>query len=111
VVVPKKQSEDRYGSVIIDDASRITEFVEKGMHAGGKYINAGVYIFNKAVFEGLLLPKVFSLEQDFLSKSKLDMYAFIFNGSFTDIGTPESYRSFIDSMKSGGFKDFYDSKT
>lgn len=103
-VVPRRHNESRYGGVTLDANCRIIRFVERSLN-DGEYSNAGVYVFNKSAFERPL-PAAFSLERDFLPKADLTMYAFVFSGSFVDIGTPESYRSFAEHVESGKFMDF-----
>ena len=85
----------RYGVAIIDSNSRITKFVEKPRQAISQLVNAGIYIFEPEVIEVLrsygqenlkislhLLPKLLE---------KYDIYAYVHDGYWFDIGTPEDY--------------------
>lgn len=81
----------RYGTVLFDDTSRITHFVEKrACHKG--YINGGVYVMNRTLFDDFAIDK-FMIEKDFLEKYVNDkkFYAFPSDGYFIDIGIPEDY--------------------
>jgi D-glycero-alpha-D-manno-heptose 1-phosphate guanylyltransferase len=81
----------RYGTVRLDTEKRVSGFLEKtGSDARG-LINAGVYVFNRAIFDWI--PKgPASLERDvFPSVLNLGVYAFPQDGIFIDIGTPDDY--------------------
>lgn len=81
----------RYGTVNFDDSYKITQFMEKKTcHKG--FINGGVYILNRSIFDGMIQDK-FMMEKDFLEKyvgSKV-FKAFPCDGYFIDIGIPEDY--------------------
>jgi len=84
---------DRYGLVRIDNDKKITGFEEKGYHEKGM-INGGVYMLNKTCLNRLKLPDKFSFERDFLEKSfnQLNMFGFIQDTYFIDIGVPDDYK-------------------
>lgn len=83
----------RYGTVRLED-QRIVGFEEKRYQAEG-LINGGVYLLNQTLFDGLgkSLPSRFSFETDFLEVylQQLQVYGFIANGYFIDIGVPDDY--------------------
>lgn len=83
---------DRYGSVDIDNDGRITGFNEKAFRNEG-LINGGVYMINKALFGKLDLPAKFSFEKDVMecSTDKLNIYGFVQNSYFIDIGIPSDF--------------------
>jgi len=95
-----KKRDNRYGTMVIDMNHRIVEFFEKESPLGKDlFISCGVYIINKTVFNNVSID-TFSLERDFLAKStNLLMYAYVFKGSFIDIGTPKSYQEFIKMVE------------
>lgn len=102
VALKKLKNAERYGKVKIDEDFKIIEFIEKGSKQEG-YINGGVYLVNKTMFEKLTLPKVFSFEKDFLEKYYKDFrfYGLAFDSYFIDIGVPEDYeRAKIEIAKS-----------
>jgi D-glycero-alpha-D-manno-heptose 1-phosphate guanylyltransferase len=83
---------NRYGAVKLDHHNRIIEFSEKKHQITG-YINGGVYIIERNIFENLGLPKKFSFENDFLGKeiNKKNIFGKIIDSYFVDIGLPEDY--------------------
>ena len=83
----------RYGAVEIDEKFDVRGFREKEVKGEG-YINAGIYVLRKSVFEEVDLGDRFSFEQDFLGKTigSLAMKGFPFKGIFIDVGTPEDFR-------------------
>lgn len=90
---------DRYGSVELKD-NRIVYFNEKKYCKSG-YINAGVYILNKNIFNNIDLPIKFSFE-DFLALNlnKLKIGGKVFEDSyFIDIGIPSDYQKAIKDFK------------
>lgn len=90
----------RYGKVSIDENNKILQFNEKMPNQTG-YINGGIYLFKKDIFDKFDLADKFSLEADFFTKyiDKLDIKAFKSNEYFMDIGIPEDYFKFIEDIK------------
>ncbi|KZN37630.1 hypothetical protein N474_05230 [Pseudoalteromonas luteoviolacea CPMOR-2] len=83
----------RFGALTIDpDSGLITEFLEKGKQGAG-YINAGVYLINKAEFLASTATTPFSFEQ-YLSEfaASKSLYSQCYRAEFIDIGTPEDYQ-------------------
>ena len=81
----------RYGNV--DCAGdTIIRFNEKKFCSEG-LINGGLYIINRAFFESLKLPEVFSVEADVLEKYAGSSFlkCMVFDEPFIDIGIPEDY--------------------
>jgi len=82
----------RYGKVEIS-GNRIVEFKEKLHHQSG-YINGGIYLVKRDIFEGLSFDNFFSMEKDFFEKNNdynIEIDVFISDGYFIDIGIPEDY--------------------
>lgn len=92
--IKKMYDFDRYGKVILEK-NRVVNFVEKEFSSLG-FINGGVYIIRKNIFDGYL-DKKFLFEQDFLEKklSNINIYSYIDKGYFIDIGVPEDYQKAI----------------
>ncbi|MCR5786362.1 MAG: D-glycero-beta-D-manno-heptose 1,7-bisphosphate 7-phosphatase [Acholeplasmatales bacterium] len=90
----------RYGKVEIDDNRNILSFNEKAPNQTG-YINGGIYLFKKNVFDKFILPAKFSLESDFFTKyiNELTIKAFKSSDYFMDIGIPEDYFQFAKDIK------------
>jgi NDP-sugar pyrophosphorylase family protein len=93
LVVKAMEETGRYGRVVLGDDGRVLSFEEKREGAGPGYINAGVYLFERRLFDDVPGETVVSLERDllprFLGKG---VYGYVTEGKFIDIGTPESYR-------------------
>lgn len=86
------QDVSRFGVVEIDDrTSQVTRFSEKH-RSGAGLINAGVYLINRDVVEGI--PRgVASFERDVLpGLIGRGLQGFISRGMFVDIGVPEDYQ-------------------
>jgi D-glycero-alpha-D-manno-heptose 1-phosphate guanylyltransferase len=91
----------RYGSVEIDEDHRVTGFTEKCSASKPGYINGGIYILRKDIFNSLNLPDKFSMEKDFLEVyyDTLKIGGFPSSGYFLDIGIPEDYEKAQNDLK------------
>lgn len=92
IAVKEMTNFDRFG-VVKFNKDRITRFEEK-KYAEKGFMNTGIYIMNKDIFENKIEDKSFSIENDYLSKyiDKDKISPFIFAGEFIDIGIPEDYQ-------------------
>lgn len=88
---------DRYGAVSIDKNQAVTAFEEKKFYKSG-FINGGVYALNTTRFLKENLLERFSFEKDYLEKivdrnkdGEPDLFGFIQDCYFIDIGIPEDY--------------------
>lgn len=81
----------RYGALEVEHG-RIRGFAEKGRRGSG-LINAGAYLLDPALLTHCGLPAAFSFESDFLvpAVKTLRPLAYLTNGLFIDIGTPDDY--------------------
>lgn len=84
----------RYGRVQTRESGRVVRFDEKGQDAGPGWINAGIYLLDRSLFddspqaEGAML----SLERDLLPRWIAGgLGGCPCRGKFLDIGTPESF--------------------
>jgi NDP-sugar pyrophosphorylase family protein len=81
----------RFGTVHVDSLNRVSGFSEKTGSTLPGIINAGMYIFDRAVLEQIPQGPS-SLERDLFPKLLTQgMYALEQDGIFIDIGTPEDY--------------------
>lgn len=86
------ENANRYGRVNILSDNTILSFEEKIERKESGLINAGMYLFNRELFNNIPDNKVLSLERDLLpTMIKNRSYGFICNGKFIDIGTTESF--------------------
>jgi NDP-sugar pyrophosphorylase family protein len=89
-VVPVENA-GRYGTVFVDATNRVSKFVEKTGYDSPGLINAGVYVFNRDLFQHISDGQV-SLEKDvFPQLLDMGVYAMQQQGLFIDIGTPTDY--------------------
>lgn len=88
------QQFERYGRVSIDESHVITGFHEKQFCADG-LINGGVYVVRRSRLDLSALPERFSFEKDVFEPHvhERDLYGFVSEGFFIDIGIPEDYRN------------------
>ncbi len=90
-----------YGSLVMDDDSRILQFLEK-QDKGGQFINAGRYCFSQDVFDVMPDTPKFSMEYDvFPALIEEGLYGFKTQGEFFDIGTPERYQKAMEFFQHG----------
>lgn len=92
LVLKSMENFDRYGVVELNPDATISSFKEKQFYPKG-YINGGIYILNKEIFELDAFPEKFSFETDYLQKyySQRKIYGMVQDGYFIDIGIPEDY--------------------
>jgi D-glycero-alpha-D-manno-heptose 1-phosphate guanylyltransferase len=64
IVVKKIEKTDRYGFVKLDGNHRIVSFEEKSKAVSQGYINTGVYIFKRNIFDTVRENQVISLEKE-----------------------------------------------
>jgi len=84
----------RYGSVEIDDQSRVTRFIEKDSLGAPGWINAGIYLIRRNLLLSIPAHRPVSLERDMLAAwIGRGLYGCFHQGRFIDIGTPEAYAS------------------
>ncbi len=91
MAVLRMKNEMRYGTVQVSPDGRVSGFMEKSAAGSHGFVNAGIYVFNRKIFDHIPDgPR--SLERDIFPKV-LDqgVYASEQHGVFIDIGTPEDY--------------------
>lgn len=83
----------RYGKLQIDEKDgRIESFHEKSQRKERGFVNAGVYLMKRSLLDSFASETVFSLEKDvFPQLTEKKMYTCKMNGTFIDIGTPNSF--------------------
>lgn len=100
IALKKMYNFDRYGSIEIYKNGIIKKFTKKREMKSG-FINAGVSLVKKDIFDDHELRKNFSFE-NFLEKNynHLSISTILFENYFVDIGVPDDYNKFIkDSVK------------
>lgn len=96
---------DRYGSVEINNKSKITQFNEKVFTEYG-LINGGIYYLSKDIFSAMSLPDTFSFEKEILEKSitNLNIFGYPFDNYFIDIGIPTDFQKANIDFKNERFE-------
>jgi len=91
MAVVRMKNQMRYGTVEVTTGNRVSGFREKNEGNLTELVNAGIYVFNRRIFEHIPEGPA-SLERDVFPKL-IDhgVYALEQNGLFIDIGTPEDY--------------------
>lgn len=81
------------GQAWVDDKGMMTAFQYPGREEAG-FVSMGAYIVAPEIFTTFDMPEVFSFETDFKQPHMhlLKPQAFICDGHFLDIGTPERYQ-------------------
>jgi len=94
---------ERYGVVQLDSEMRITAFEEKKHYETG-LINGGVYVINKTALTDKNLPEKYSFEKDYFEAfvHEGNMYGFVTDGYFIDIGIPSDYEQAQRDFKTLG---------
>jgi D-glycero-alpha-D-manno-heptose 1-phosphate guanylyltransferase len=93
LVLARVADVSRFGQVVLGAGARILRFAEKGTRRVEGWINAGIYLLDRALLGELPADTPLSLERDLLPKwvGEGHVYGFRSLGRFLDIGTPESY--------------------
>lgn len=88
------QQFDRYGSIELDAQQKITAFHEKQYCENG-LINGGIYLTSVHFLKNLALPEKFSFEKEVLEPGVAagQLYGFVSDTYFIDIGIPEDYEA------------------
>jgi mannose-1-phosphate guanylyltransferase len=83
-----------FGLVSIDGGSRVLEFREKPTELVGGLVNAGTYVLDPSVLEGVPIGPPASIEREVfpaLIASGAPVHGFVSNDYWMDLGTPEKY--------------------
>ena len=93
IAVKHMTDTSRYGLVVADQNGKIVEFREKDKLSTGGWINGGIYLIKKTVFDTFQQQK-FSIENDVFKVSceNIHLHAFQTDAFFLDIGIPADYR-------------------
>lgn len=93
IAVTRAHDVRRFGVVDIDSDNRVRDFVEKPSREGPGYINAGVYVFSEEAIRQIEVGRKQGIGRDLMPRllKAGDVYAYIHNGVWNDIGLPEDY--------------------
>jgi NDP-sugar pyrophosphorylase family protein len=92
LMLAKVNDTSRYGTVEMDTNGRITAFIEKRPESTSGYINAGVYLFRRAMLEQFPSGPS-SMERDLFPVwlRERSMMGWVTEAEFIDIGIPTDY--------------------
>lgn len=96
-----------YGSVPIDHEGRILQFVEKSENPPSRLINAGCYIFTRAIVDAIPQGQIVSVERETfpnLLAEKKRLWSFTSNEYWIDIGTPAALKKASVDLLTGLFR-------
>lgn len=93
IVLREVEDVSRYGSVAIGDNGMITLFSEKQAAVGRGFINGGIYLIDRKLFDKYPQSQKFSFEKDLMTRyyTQEMFYGMPSDGYFIDIGIPEDY--------------------
>lgn len=93
LVLRRVDNVSRYGAVRCNEQGRVVSFLEKNASSEPGYINGGIYLLKKALFEGFHLGGPFSFETDILQSryNQTPFFGYSSDAYFIDIGVPEDY--------------------
>jgi len=95
IMVTQVTEPSKYGVVVYDEVTgKINRFMEKPQIFVGNKINAGMYLFNKAILNRIPLRPT-SIETDVFPVMATDgqLYAMELQGFWMDVGQPKDYLS------------------
>lgn len=95
LVLTEVPDTSRFGQVEISRDGRVERFLEKQEAGGTGWINAGIYLIDRALVEQIPTGRAVSLEREIFPGWSRDqmLRALPGRGAFLDIGTPDSYRA------------------
>ncbi len=92
IVLAEPQPGQEYGTIVVDENQRVISFREKKECQENMFVNGGIYLMKRDVFECMPETARFSLENNFFPKILSEgCYGFRTNAQVIDIGTPERY--------------------
>lgn len=102
IALTKVKEKSRFGNVQINEKFQIIEFTEKE-NVRGDLINGGIYYFEKNNFDWNVFPEKFSIEKEFFPQimKKNNVFGFVSDSYFIDIGTMEDYKRFENDISCG----------
>jgi len=95
IVLAKVDDPSRYGVAVLDEDSRIINFVEKpkSEEAPSNLVNAGIYVFEPEALRYIPKKAPSKLARDLIPRLVNDklVYGYVYHGIWGDIGVPKDY--------------------
>ena len=99
MALTESKDTNRFGIVELGHGNKITAFMEKSPSTSSSLVNAGIYIFNKTIFDDVPANRHVSLEKEILPRYvNKNFFGLKIGTFFIDIGTPSSYRLVKDGI-------------
>ncbi len=90
IVLAVMEKVSDYGTIKVNEVCRVVSFNEKAVIRGSALVNAGIYLFDRAILRLIPSGQKYSLEYNlFPSILHSDVYGYITDKEFIDIGTRE----------------------
>ena len=108
VVLVRVREPSRFGLVELNHENLITDFIEKPkvVLSDSAWVNAGIYVLSPKVLKRIRAGRSVSLEKDIfpkLAKERM-VYAFKYNGYWSDVGTQSDYVKVCRDILTGTLK-------
>jgi NDP-sugar pyrophosphorylase family protein len=108
IVLTPVENPTAYGLVETDPAGNITRFLEKPKpeEITTNHINAGIYVLEPDTFDRIPSEVAWSIERSYfpsLIERRETFVAYVYNGYWIDIGTPEKYTQVHRDIMDGRF--------
>jgi D-glycero-alpha-D-manno-heptose 1-phosphate guanylyltransferase len=92
MTIVEVENASRFGRVVLGKDGKVVSFLEKKSDGEAGYINAGIYLFQRDLFNDVVTDVPVSLERDLMPLFiRKGVHGFVTKGKFIDMGTPESY--------------------
>jgi NDP-sugar pyrophosphorylase family protein len=106
LILTKSEDPRRFGAVCFDKDNKVLAFQEKPDTDQAHFINAGIYLIEKTIIDGIPADQPVSLERDMFPEfCNGALYAMVQDEPLIDIGTPDSWKqadAFFEKLNSGG---------
>ena len=109
IVLTPVENPSAYGLVETDGQGNIQRFIEKPepQQITTNYINAGIYVLEPDTFDRIPSEVAWSIERSYfpsLIERGETFVAYLYDGYWIDIGTPEKYKQVHQDIMDGRFK-------
>ncbi len=109
MILTKVKDPLEYGVVVTDDENKVTRFIEKPAwsRAYSDTVNTGIYIFSKEIFKYIPQNEPCDFSKNIfplLMENGKDIYAYIANGYWCDIGNISAYMNCTRDVLDGKLK-------
>ncbi|MEM1583848.1 MAG: nucleotidyltransferase family protein [Nitrososphaerota archaeon] len=103
IVLTRVEDARRFGLVSIDEEGRVIAFREKPRQPVPGFVNAGIYVFEPAIFDYIPSDRPSSLEEDVFPElaDQNKLYAYLHNGYWIDVGDQSDYEKAVKDFFNG----------